>query len=384
MRIYDSKYYILLKSLIMIFQFYSFSYAGDLKSFVRSCPNLSASTTLINDSRAEGTYQRLKAWQSLVPSLSLKRTQTATTTGRSFETNYGFSGMIQNPIILSKEISIAKLQGKLSETQARKYQMDTMFEIIQSYYEWLELTNYVKELLNWERFLERKSLPPTDESSVSTLQKSLDVVAVLYELQQIKSRLDVIEDKLKKCKEPLAVFAFPTLTNQQLQQIDKSLSSTLKIQQSICDTQTESKAKEISMIKNGWLPDLRYAYSRTLASTGKIPSDADWSMSLNFTFQLGMITKSPTTITTCDAELEKAKQIDANRDTSVLMDYQNVSHLRTVRDRMGKLLRLTKAEAEKGLIKMDKVMVLIKEFHDLNVQLYKTETNIVQNAWEIM
>ncbi len=359
-------------------------FADGLKSFVISCPNLSASSTLLADSKVDGTHQRLKAWQSLVPTVSLKRAQTATVRGRAFETNYGVSGVIHNPIILMNEVSLGVLDGKISETKARKYQIETVYEIIQSYYEWLNFTNYVKTLDPWLEFIERKATSNLDQVSVGMLQNALEAVAVLHDVRQIKSRLEVIESKLRQCKVSLKPFTFPNLSPQQLGAINRAASTTLKVQQRLCDYETQSKAKENSITKNGWLPDVRYSYYKTLAASGGLPSAADWSLSLNMTLPLGMVVKAPTTITNCDAELEKAKQVDANRSSDVEKDYANLIHLRTARDRMGKLIAMIRSEAEKGLIKMDRILILFKEYQNINNQLFKTETNIYQNAWEIV
>lgn len=355
-----------------------------VKSFLMSCPSFDIVSALVNDSATDAAIRKADAISSLIPTLAFRRQQNVATRGIVLDTSYGFQGQIRNPIRLWNEFSIASNQSLSVESYGRKAKLETVMQLIQSYYEWKHYSEYAKVLESWKPYFDRRSGIDMDQASPGMIQTAVEAVAMVHELTELKSRLQSFEDEFKKCKMPIEDYAFPTISKDVLTKLANEPSPVLAEQEKICGYESKVRDSQVAVAKSGWIPEFRYSYFKTLQSNGTLAMDSDWSVGVFFTIPLSLFAGSSSSYTRCDVELSKARLAELNRDGDVVADYTSVGQLQVARGRMIKLIQMVRPEAEVGVIKTDRLVILFKQYKTLVDQLVRAQVNVMKKAWEVV
>ncbi|NDD91906.1 hypothetical protein EBZ37_07465 [bacterium] len=375
-------YGVLVLTLVLAYAPQAQAEATTLKEFIRSCPSYEIADDLVANTRIESRLRKAEALNNLIPDLGFRRQQTALTRGRALETAYGLQGSIRNPVRLFNEFSIAELQSKSVESYSRKAKLETAFQLLKSYSEWKNYSEYANLLESWKPYFEKRASVALDNGSAGMIQAAVSAIGVLNDIEDIRLRLQAYSQEFNKCKIPVAEFFFPKIPGDTLQRLAGAPSLTLTEQEKICSFESQTRSKQFTVSKSTWIPEFRYSYFKNLNSDGGLASVADWSMSLNFTLPLGLAAGSPTTVTRCDVELVKQRQSEMNQKGDILSDYAAIPNLQRAKRQMSKLIRMLKPNTEENTLKTDEIISLFKRYKSLLDQLTRAEVNVLRAAWE--
>ncbi|MBU6376282.1 MAG: hypothetical protein KGQ59_09830 [Bdellovibrionales bacterium] len=358
------------------------SASPSLKEFIRSCPSYEIADDLVANTRIESRLRKADALNNLIPDLGFRRQQTALTRGRALETAYGLQGSIRNPVRLFQEFSIAELQSKSIESYSKKAKLETAFQLIRSYSEWKNYSEYADLLESWKPYFEKRASIALDNGSAGMIQAAVAAIGVLNDIEDIRLRLQTYAAEFSKCKVPVAEYFIPNIPKDTLQRLATAPSLTLVEQERICSFESQVRSKQFTVAKSTWIPEFRYNYYKNLNSAGGLANVPDWSVSLNFTLPLGLAAGTPTAVTRCDVELVKQRQSEMNMRGDIVSDYAAIPNLQRAKNQMGRLIKLLKPKAEVNTLKTDDIISLFRRYKSLLDQLTRAEINVLRASWE--